>query len=54
MIYAHAMSDAKREALAKVGEGLFSDVLNLGDAETKEKVLVQSKERVKVGRGARI
>jgi len=41
MIYAHALTDAKREALAKVGEVLFSDVLNLGDAETKEKVLVQ-------------
>jgi len=41
LIYAHAQREAKREAVAKVAGVLFSDVLNLGDAQSKPKTLLQ-------------
>ena len=41
MIYTHALRDAKREAVAKVAGVLFSDVLNLGGAQSEPKSLLQ-------------
>jgi len=41
MIYAHALRDAKREAVAKVAGVLFPDVLNLGHAQSKPETLLQ-------------